>query len=1226
MASAYRYGNDIRVYWTIIDSEGHDYNLEGRDLRLWMKNGTRKFEVTDYHVAGNIITWVYYGKNQSNCFLGTFEAILCENCGEIGMATLDVQEVFRLVSRSKDSSAGDGVRIHTEAVVNIQSQLTASVQQLCITKEEYEDIFGVGSATHGGSAMETPDVLASLKDYIDKENIEDIYVLDTYPAVGTVYSEDVFDAMVTSKAVVIAGDDAILGRAIHLEGGSYISFLKITSDDKSGVVVVATLSHGEDDYTVTALTETVVVDRVYLEQNFLSITDASATYLSKIEAVATYLKITDAAAQYVAKTGGVFTGAVSFSGGMSATSGSFSGEVDMSNHRVKNVANPVNDADAANKGWVAALIGAINQFHYEVYPSIAAVTNPSGSVLYLIGPSGSGDDKYEEYVYDSTKTNPWIKIGDTSVDLSGYQRKPTHFGLDIYDYLCIRLDQRASFLRLDVTYDGVGIGQFVVITTNNPSQAKVIATKGIKDKVIFQQFTYPISGGHPYLGIYHYFETYDDHSLSIDVATLSGEAPDMITIFSDSIGESTTDPVTFTAVSYLADNTDLALKQDTLVSGENIKTINEESILGSGNVPIIKDYGENDPDSTQYIRNRKGGYDIVFDESIICEDSGATVDDEECYFLPEDDFLYAGGNGVGLLEILRNTNIVVPCSYIPTDGDSAGLTCYGTILYDREANDIKLVHSEETGTSLTQWVVDYEDIPGIEGSRFPVQFPSKYIPHDSTKQDTLVSGTNIKTINGTSILGSGNMNIKGVYWVDTDNTTYQDIRNAINAGLFPVIFMESYGDWSPLVFDGGTEGEPFVFARLDENGENLLVDRFVYDYDRRVYAWDFTTIPLTSSVRFDASQSLTDAQKLQARTNIGATAPEVFWATYGTTTYNEVVAANTAGKIVMCQKDENIYQLQSISASSIFFSCRFAQMDFRQLTLSSGDVWGNSWRTLESTANKKTDIASNRTSETYYPNTKGVFDLTSKWGVISQTQTWSGSASTGYTYVMSDLVYGAIPQANIDLFTAAGAEFDTATGYFKLNGLTDISYEEMKIIYNHQNALRWPQRSCYGLTKLRTVFNFPDSSYNNIATNFEFAFANSAVEVLFTNTSSLVAGSVNIQNTTQIFYNCSKLRSAGYLRAVSAGASGFNSQYIFYNCYSLQDIYIRELKSSIRFDYSPILSEASLLYLINNETSTAPITVTLHPTVYAKTQSGGEWYSDISTALAAHTNISLASA
>lgn len=45
----------------------------------------------------------------------------------------------------------------------------------------------------------------------------------------------------------------------------------------------------------------------------------------------------------------------------------------------------------------------------------------------------------------------------------------------------------------------------------------------------------------------------------------------------------------------------------------------------------------------------------------------------------------------------------------------------------------------------------------------------------SGKQDTLVSGTNIKTVNGTTLLGSGN--------IATPNTTYTEITEAeITAG------------------------------------------------------------------------------------------------------------------------------------------------------------------------------------------------------------------------------------------------------------------------------------------------------------------------------------------------------------------------------------------------------------------------------------------------------------
>lgn len=44
----------------------------------------------------------------------------------------------------------------------------------------------------------------------------------------------------------------------------------------------------------------------------------------------------------------------------------------------------------------------------------------------------------------------------------------------------------------------------------------------------------------------------------------------------------------------------------------------------------------------------------------------------------------------------------------------------------------------------------------------------------SAKQDTLVAGTNIKTINGSSLLGSGDMVISGggTTVTLTDNTTY----------------------------------------------------------------------------------------------------------------------------------------------------------------------------------------------------------------------------------------------------------------------------------------------------------------------------------------------------------------------------------------------------------------------------------------------------------------------
>lgn len=65
--------------------------------------------------------------------------------------------------------------------------------------------------------------------------------------------------------------------------------------------------------------------------------------------------------------------------------------------------------------WVNATIITDN-FHYEIYASLSDVTSPQNNVLYLIGPTGSGSDKYEEYIY----SGDWVKIGDTSIDLANY--------------------------------------------------------------------------------------------------------------------------------------------------------------------------------------------------------------------------------------------------------------------------------------------------------------------------------------------------------------------------------------------------------------------------------------------------------------------------------------------------------------------------------------------------------------------------------------------------------------------------------------------------------------------------------------------------------------------------------------------------------------------------------------------------------------------------------------
>lgn len=82
-----------------------------------------------------------------------------------------------------------------------------------------------------------------------------------------------------------------------------------------------------------------------------------------------------------------------------------------------NLVNYYLKSETYTRSEILELVSSMGNFHYEIYASISAITSPTESALYLIGPTGSGADRYEEYVYFD---GAFEKIGDTSIDLSGY--------------------------------------------------------------------------------------------------------------------------------------------------------------------------------------------------------------------------------------------------------------------------------------------------------------------------------------------------------------------------------------------------------------------------------------------------------------------------------------------------------------------------------------------------------------------------------------------------------------------------------------------------------------------------------------------------------------------------------------------------------------------------------------------------------------------------------------
>ena len=376
------------------------------------------------------------------------------------------------------------------------------------------------------------------------------------------------------------------------------------------------------------------------------------------------------------------------------------------------------------------------------------------------------------------------------------------------------------------------------------------------------------------------------------------------------------------------------------------------------------------------------------------------------------------------------------------------------------------------------------------------------------------------------------------------------------------------------------------------------------------------------------------------------TSPEIFWAVYGTTTAADIDAAVAAGKVVMCKQSiaNKIYVMLQYSptANVIYFGAAFStSLAYAALTRSTNS-WSYGNPQAELSSNKVTslsDLITNRTSTTKYPSAKATFDGLGQYGIVSQTQTWSGSGSNPRTYTMSNQVWGLIPQANIDLFVSAGATFNATTGYFELNGLTDISYNEMKEIYAAPhfttNAGSYSAQCLQRKGRTFIPFKVDAPAGNGLfgaAAAGLICYACSYLEcVIFGANNNGVNDSINFNSLNSAFTSCNRLRTIKRL-CMSTVIANQSFSSTFNNCYSLEDIELYRLGKDVSFATSSALNLASVVYMVDNAINTSAITITLHATAYARCQAdtteytyGGQTYTGI-LAYASAKNITVAAA
>lgn len=196
-----------------------------------------------------------------------------------------------------------------------------------------------------------------------------------------------------------------------------------------------------------------------------------------------------------------------------------------------------------------------------------------------------------------------------------------------------------------------------------------------------------------------------------------------------------------------------------------------------------------------------------------------------------------------------------------------------------------------------------------------------------------------------------------------------------------------------------------------------------------------------------------------------------------------------------------------------------------------------------------------------------------------------------------------------DLYISAGAKYNEATGYYELNGLTDITEEEMKSIYNRYlidigTNLRASGWLLLG-AKIRT--NLPCITRADIFSGMDNSISGTNVEVLRICAASSVVCYIG-ETVAVAHQSMPKLKKViGIWRYNSENPSDYNFDYgqPFSKCPLLEEIRMGKINKSHTFAVSPNLSKESVQYMIENANppsgaAAGSIAITLHPTAYAR--------------------------
>lgn len=244
---------------------------------------------------------------------------------------------------------------------------------------------------------------------------------------------------------------------------------------------------------------------------------------------------------------------------------------------------------------------------------------------------------------------------------------------------------------------------------------------------------------------------------------------------------------------------------------------------------------------------------------------------------------------------------------------------------------------------------------------------------------------------------------------------------------------------------------------------------------------------------------------------------------------------------------------------------------------------------------------------------------------FSNGKLYEVTVNTALTRVPEDpkVIYDTTSGTLRDLYISAGAKYNEQTGYYELNGLTDITEEEMRVIYEKTWGwwLHLPSLNGFGSALPRTNIPCPDFKIIYYASNISLhsIFSDSGngdnlevvnLRALYTPTSF---DDIRIVDFNWAFQGNKKIREVQGIINVKEARSNLNIGG------NIETINIKGLMVNIKFYDSQRLSKESVLYMINNSEATSAITIGLNKAVYDVMKDDA----DIIAALAEKTNITL---